>query len=137
MWAVIAIVVVAIIVIAIVMAVRARSGMGLRKLPPESRDRYQNAWQHVEARFIDQPQTAAMEADRVVTELLRERGAKMEDHKLPKQLREARELRAQSGEGGTEGMRKAMLQYRRIIEDGVGPVAKRPRTESGRREVAS
>ena len=137
MWAVIAIVVVAIIVIAIVMAVRARSGMGLRKLPPESRDRYENAWRHVEARFIDQPQTAVTDADRVASEMLRERGARMDEHKLPKQLREARELRNQSGEGGTEGMRKAMLHYRRIIEDGIGPVAKRPRTESGRREVAS
>lgn len=136
MWIVIALVVVAII-IGIVVAMRGRGTMGLRKLPPESRDRYEAAWRAVEARFIDQPQAAVTEADRVATEMMRERGATMDDRRLPRQLREARELRSESGSGSTEGLRMAMLRYREIIEDGIGPVAKRPDTDAGRREVAS
>ena len=137
MWIAIAVVVVVAIVIAIIFAVRARGTMGLRKLPPESRGRYETAWRAVEARFIEQPQAAVTEADRVAAEMLRERGATIEERKLPKQLREARELRSQSGEGSTEGLRRAMLHYREIIEDGIGHVAKHPETEAGRREVAS
>jgi hypothetical protein len=137
MWIVIAVVVVAII-IAVLLAMRSRGAIGLRKLPPESRGRYETAWRAVEAKFIEQPQAAVAEADRVALDMLRERGANVEEDRLPSQLREARESgRQEEGREGTEGLRMAMLRYREIIEDGIGPVAKRPDTEGGRREVAS
>jgi hypothetical protein len=133
MWVVVALVVVA-VVLFLVMAVRAR-GRGLGKLPPEARGRYEDAWRAVEARFIDHPQAAVTQADRIATEMMRERGARIDDGRSPRQLQEARELSRQSGEASTEGLRKAMLRYREIIEDGIGPVAKRP-AETGRREMA-
>ena len=107
----------------------------MRKLPPESRTRYEDAWRAVEARFIEQPQAAVTQADRVATEMLRERGARIDDRRTPRQLEQARELGRQSGDGSTEGLRKAMLHYREIIEDGIGPVAKQPEAR-GRREIA-
>jgi hypothetical protein len=135
MWVVVALVVLAVILL-ILMAIRgARGGGRMRKLPPESRARYEDAWRAVEARFIEQPQAAVTQADRVATEMLRERGARMDERRTPRQLEEARELGRQSGDGSTEGLRKAMLHYREIIEDGIGPVAKQPEAR-GRREIA-
>jgi hypothetical protein len=67
--------------------------------------------------------------------MLRERGARIDDRRTPRQLEQARELGRQSGDGSTEGLRKAMLHYREIIEDGIGPVAKQPEAR-GRREIA-
>jgi hypothetical protein len=136
MWVLIALAVVA-IVLFILMAVRRGRGMGLRKLPPEARSRYEDAWRAVEARFIEQPQTAVTQADRIATEMLRERGARMDGRRMPRHLEEARELSRQSGDSSTEGLRRAMLRYRQIVEDGIGEVARRPETPQGRREVAS
>ncbi|TMF73943.1 MAG: hypothetical protein E6I12_14830 [Chloroflexi bacterium] len=76
------------------------------------------------------------EADRVVVMMLGERGATMHDGRsVPEDLRRARAA-ASSDEGrqGTEGMRKAMVHYKRIVEDALGG-AKKP-SETSRREVA-
>ena len=55
---------------------------------------------------------------------------------VPQDLQHAREA-ASSDEGrqGTEGMRKAMVHYKHIVDDAIG-TAKETR-EASRREVAS
>ena len=132
---IVAIVLVAAIALIVALSRRSR----LNSLPPESRDRYARSWQDVETRFIDDPHGAVQEADKLAVMMLGERGATMhDDRKVPADLRNAREA-ANSDEGrqGTEGMRKAMVLYRNLVEDGVGSDLKKRREDTGRREVAS
>ena len=69
--------------------------------------------------------------------ILSERGATMPDGRdVPEDLQHARAA-ASSDEGrqGTEGMRKAMVHYKRIVDDAVGSA--RDGRDASRREVAS
>jgi hypothetical protein len=132
----IVIVIVVLVLVGGLMMIRRMGRSRLRALPAESRARYATAWHAIEARFIDQPAEAVQEADRLAQEMLRERGARFEEGKLPKRLTRARAVtEMREGEAGTEGMRQAMLHYRAEIEDGIGRDEIRP--ETGRREVAS
>jgi hypothetical protein len=135
------------ITIALIVALSRRSR--LRALPPESRDRYASSWQAVEARFIDDPRSAVQEADKLVVMMLGERGATIHDErKVPADLKQAREAaRSDEGRQGTEGMRKAMVHYKSIVQDSLGPEPKKKPEEKkpeekkpeevSRREVAS
>lgn len=126
----------AIVIIAIVFAAT-RNRVRLRELPPESKDRYLRSWQAVEARFIDSPEEAVREADRIAVGVLSERGSTLHDEKsVPDDLKRARSAAASDkGREGTEGKREAMVCYKRIVEDAVGDTS---RTREGyRREVAS
>lgn len=108
----------------------------LRALPNEARDRYARSWRGIEARFIDDPVAAVQEADRVVVMMLTERGATLENPRnVPEDLIKAREAAASNwGQSGTEGMRVALVYYKRIVDRGVG--ASRMKREA-RREIAS
>jgi len=108
----------------------------LRSLPAESAERFSRSWQAVESRFIDDPRAAVQEADRVVVMMLTERGATMHDERhMPEDLRHARAAAASDeGRQGTEGLRKAILHYKRMVEDALG--RDQMRREISRREVA-
>jgi hypothetical protein len=125
------------IVIGLIMAMRGRRGMSMRQLPQESRERYARSWWAIESRFIEDPRAAVQEADRVVVMLLGERGATLDDgKKMPDDLRQAREAASSDqGRQGTEGMRRAMVHYKRLVDDAVG--TSRLKREESRREVAS
>src|SRR6185437_8512832 len=99
-----------------------------------SRDRFARTWSEIESRFIDDPHAAVQEADRLAVMVLSERGATMPDGRdVPEDLRHAREAAiSDEGRQGTEGMRKAMVHYKRIVVDAVGA----PAREATRREVA-
>ena len=130
------IVIVALVLVGGLMMLRSLGRGRLRALPPESRARYATAWHEIEAHFIDHPAEAIQEADRLAQEMLRERGARLEEGKLPKRLVHARTVtETREGEAGTEGMRQAMLHYRAEIEDGIGKDEVRP--ETGHPKVAS
>lgn len=126
----------AIVIIGIVVAAT-RNRVRLRQLPPESKDRYLRSWQAVEARFIDSPDEAVREADRIAVAILSERGATLQDERrVPEDLSRARSAAASDkGREGTEGMREAMVGYKRIVEDAVGDTSRM--REDYRREVAS
>ncbi len=126
------------IIIGLVFAFRDRLGMGPRPLPEESRARYARAWKGVESRFIEDPRSAVQEADKTVVMMLSERGARLDDHgRMPGELREAREAAASdNGRQGTEGMRQAMVHYKKLVEDAVGKQPARAEDDR-RREVAS
>lgn len=137
----VALIVIAAIVVIGIVAVLARTAgkPRLRSLPDESKDRYAQAWYATEARFIDDPRAAVQEADKTVVMILSERGANVTDERqTPDELRKARE--AMRGERGdrtvqdTEAMRRAMMHYKRIVDDAVGSSRLAPET---RREMAS
>jgi len=129
-------VVIVLIVVGLIVALT-KLGSRLRPLPDESRDRFARSWHAIEGRFIEDPRAAVQEADKIVVMILSERGAKLDDNKrLPDDMRLAREAAASDeGRQGTEGMRRAMVQYKRIVDDAVGP--SRLKREDYRREVAS
>ena len=133
------VVVVAVIVIALIAALaRGRTGKRLRPLPDESRDRFASSWKAVESKFIEDPAGAIREADRIAVMVLSERGATLDDGRsVPEDMQKARaEAASDQGRQGTEGMRRAMVHYKRIIDDAVG-TARLRRDDDYRREVAS
>ncbi|HJT37859.1 MAG TPA: hypothetical protein VJ818_05490 [Actinomycetota bacterium] len=131
--------VVVLIVIGLIAAAMSRRSR-LRELPAESKDRFARSWDGIETRFIEDPRGAVQEADRVAVMVLTERGATMHDARsVPDDLRQARDYaQSDEGRGGTEGMRKAMVHYKRIVDDAVGGDRLRKDKDTDyRREVAS
>jgi hypothetical protein len=126
--------------IVILFALRGRSEHvakpALRPLPPEALDRYASAWDRIESHFMNAPEEAVREADALVLALLGERQHPLADGMLPREMRRARRAAAGKEAPGTEGLRRAMLHYRAVIEQmAVSPV-ERERAR-GRREIAS
>jgi hypothetical protein len=125
--------------IVILFALRGRSGPAmpaLRPLPPEAVDRYAAAWERIESHFMYGPEEAVREADALVLALLGERQHPLADDMLPSEMQRARRAAAGKDGRGTEGLRRAMLHYRTVIEQmAVSPV-ERERTRS-QRELAS
>ena len=130
-------VIAAAIVIGLIAAFARSRAPRLRALPEESRDRFARSWGSAETQFIDDPRGAVTEADKIVVMILSERGATLDDDRgMPREMRLARESAASDqGRQGTEGMRMAMVHYKRIVDDAVG--ADHMRGGEQRREVAS
>lgn len=106
----------------------------LQPLTPEARDRYVTKWDQIEARFVEAPQEAVQEADALVLALLAERGHPLAENRLPERVRMARRQAAKSG---TEGMRRAILYYRAVVEEMARvPEKDLERLRQGRRETA-
>ena len=123
-----------VIVFIVLFGMAGRSGRRVDMLPlaDESRDRYLVDWDRIETRFVDAPEEAVREADALVISLLRERRHPLVTERLPKELREAREDASMEKGDRTEGMRRAMLHYRAVVEKMVGAPVRR----EGRREIA-
>ena len=113
-------------------AVRSERRVDMLPLADESRDRYLTDWDRIEMRFVDAPEEAVREADALVISLLRERRHPLMTKRLPKELHEARHDAAMEKGDRTEGMRRAMLHYRAVVEKMVGSPARR----EGHREMA-
>lgn len=106
----------------------------LQELPPGARERYADEWRHIQARFVDEPKTALSEADKVVTDVMRDRGYPIvnfeqraadlsPDHASTVQdYRTAHDVtvRSNNGAADTEDLRQAMVHYREIFTELVG-----------------
>jgi hypothetical protein len=133
-------VVILILGIVILMALRGRAAQAprpaLRPLPVEAVDRYAAAWDRIESHFMNAPEDAVREADALALALLGERQHPLAEEQLPREMRRARRAAAGKEGRGTEGLRRAMLHYRLVIEQlAVSPV-ERERARS-KREIAS
>ena len=106
----------------------------IQPLSASDRDRYRSDWQKIEARFVERPTTAVIEADELVGDVMRARGyptADFEKHaeylsvKHPRVVEHYRAGHAvidahSRGTASTEELRQAMLHYRVLFEDLVG-----------------
>jgi hypothetical protein len=104
----------------------------LRDLPPDVRARYAEQWAVVQERFVDSPDDALGEADKLVTIVMIERGYPTEDYEqrlADLSVEHARTLdhyRAASAVNdrrpgvSTEDLRQAMVHYRALFEDLLG-----------------
>ena len=112
-----------------------RDRLDIRPLSAESRARYADEWLEVQARFVDEPAGAVGDADRLVGAVMRERGYPMDDFEAQAELvsvdhpRVVEHYRAghatyaayDRGESSTEDLRQAMVHYRALFEDLLGP----------------
>jgi hypothetical protein len=107
----------------------------IKALSAEARIRYSQAWEEVQVRFIDAPNEAVGEADRLVTDLMAERGyptgGEFDDRVADLSVEHAHtlghyrdahdvSLRNERGESTTEQLRQALVHYRALFADLLG-----------------
>ncbi|MFE1852600.1 hypothetical protein ACFYYI_12605 [Streptomyces sp. NPDC002387] len=105
--------------------------LDIKPLPSGVREQYARNWTSVQDEFVDRPDEAVHDADRLVTSLMHERGYPTEDfeqrlkdlsvehgHTL-EQYRAAHRIEMLSAEhrATTEQLRGAMVHYRDIFDD--------------------
>ena len=128
----------AVLVIVLVLLFARGGRRGQRAMVPladDSRDRYLMEWDQIEMRFVDAPEAAVREADALVMSLLAERRHPLQTRLLPTELNKARD-EATRGRDRTEGMRRAMIHYRTVLEKMVGVPVRPSRERESRREMA-
>jgi hypothetical protein len=112
-----------------------REQLEIRELDPESRQRYAERWQNTQRTFVDEPSAAVADADRLVSEVMRERGYPVEedferraadvsvDHPaVVENYRAAHGIsdRAARNEADTEDLRQALVHFRALFEELLG-----------------
>lgn len=110
---------------------RQRERLDIIPLAPEARDRYAESWRTVQTRFVDDPAGAVGEADRLVTDVMRERGYPIDDFDQraadisvdhPDVVENYRAghalyLKEDRGESDTENLRQAFVHYRALFSE--------------------
>ncbi|MBW3603973.1 MAG: hypothetical protein KY460_03495 [Actinobacteria bacterium] len=105
--------------------------LDITKLSDEERERYANEWRDVQRRFVDEPERTLGDADRLITQAMRDRGyptehydQKIEDLSVEHAAtldayREAHDITERHERDGvsTDELRRAMQRYRAIFED--------------------
>jgi hypothetical protein len=108
-----------------------REKLDIRPLPDDARARYLARWNEIQGRFVDRPQVAVVEADDLVTQVMRDRGYPVDDFESQSDLvsvdhphivqkyRVAHGIytRATNGETSTEDLRRAVVAYRDLFEE--------------------
>ena len=103
----------------------------IRPLTPAQADAFSREWRRIQAKFVDDPDDAVTEAERLVSEVMAARGYPLDefdtraadisvDHPhVVENYRTARELalRRQRGEAGTEELRQAVVNYRALFDE--------------------
>ena len=102
----------------------------IRPLDPQLRLRYAEEWRTIQARFVDDPEAAFEEADRLVEDVMAERGypvgdvdrqmadLSVEHSDVVAHYREAHEVAQELalGRTTTEGLRRGMVHYRALFD---------------------
>lgn len=129
--------------------VKRRDELDIRPLSAAARDRYVEEWQHVQARFVDDPQGAVRDSDALIQTVMRERGYPVDDFEQraadvsvdhPRVVENYRAGHRLAGSGDTEEQRQAMVHYRalfdELLEDSVDRPLSRDRAPDAERETA-
>jgi len=117
--------------------------LNIRPLSANERERYTADWTAVQAKFVDQPGQATVEADRLIMEVMQLRDYPVSDFEqraadvsvqypaLVSNYRAAREIAIKNEQhhAGTEDLRQAMIHYRSLFDEllkaeGVAPEKK-------------
>jgi hypothetical protein len=110
---------------------RQRERLDIIPLSSEARNRYSDSWQSVQTQFVDDPPGAVRDADRLVTEVMRERGYPIDDFDqraadisvdhpdVVENYRAGHELylKEDRGEADTEDLRQAFVHYRALFAE--------------------
>ena len=109
----------------------------LRSIPAEEAQRFTSSWKSVQARFVDDPRTAVLEADRLIGDVIRARGypvgdparqiedLSVEHAQVLDHYRAGRVIvtRHEQGQASTEDLRQAMVHFRALFEELVSRAA--------------
>lgn len=109
---------------------RKRSKLDIVALSPEAHARYAEHWRRVQVSFVDNPSAAVGEADRLVSQVMRDRGYPVDDFDRraadisvdhPDVVDNYRfahgvHLAQERGDVGTERQREAFVHYRLLFE---------------------
>ncbi len=113
-----------------------RAPFEILELEPSARAEYLERWRIAQRRFVDEPSAAVGEADRLVTEVMHDRGYPVDenfeqraadvsvDHPvLVENYRAAHSisLRATRGQASTEDLRQAVVHFRSLFADLLDP----------------
>jgi hypothetical protein len=103
----------------------------LRPLSQEDADAFTASWRTVQARFVDDPRNAVIEADHLIADVMRARGYPVEDtnrrlddlsvdhaHVID-HYRAGRDIveRHERGAASTEDLRQAMVHFRALFDE--------------------
>ena len=113
-----------------------RDELELRPLSQAARDRYTDQWNELQARFVDVPQAAVVEADELITQVMRDRGYPVEDFDnqsalisvdhpdIVQNYRVGHDVREKTTDGGatTEDLRQGVIAYRALFAELVDEV---------------
>jgi len=105
--------------------------LNIRPLEPSERTRFVDAWHSTQARFVDDPNAAIVDADRMIGEVMSARGYPVGDFEArasdvsvdhPDVVSNYRAAHAlaianDQGKATTEDLRQAMVHYRALFED--------------------
>jgi hypothetical protein len=105
--------------------------LNVTQLTPADAARFAQAWNALQARFVDDPKAAVAQADRLVHELMTKRGYPMGDFErraadisvdYPEVVANYRAARAvawrdERGQASTEELRKAVVHYRALFQE--------------------
>jgi hypothetical protein len=108
-----------------------RERFELRTLSPVDRSSFEQRWDEVQARFVDDPKGAVTVADSLVMEVMQARGYPVGDFEqraadvsvdhplVVENYRSAHDiaLRHNRGQASTEDLRKAMVNYRTLFQE--------------------
>ena len=106
-----------------------REKLMLNDLPPMTRDRYLDEWRQAEIRFVSDPRDAVRAAERIVERVLHERGypdgdgqhlvslVSVDHPDVAERYRHGHALIESAEAESTENLRKAMLDFRTVLED--------------------
>jgi hypothetical protein len=117
-------------------------GLDIHPLDETIRVKYAAEWTAIQERFVDQPEEAVTQAGMLVTSVMKDRGYPTEDHgQIVADLsvehagtldhfRAAHQISMQAEEGTatTENLRLAMLHYRALFSDLLGPPSQAPQS---------
>ena len=119
------------------LAERERRGRTIivRPLSSAEHERFAEAWRTVQSEFVDDPGRSVVEADRLVEDLMSQRGYPVGDFErqakdisvdhpvVVENYRSAHAIAARHGNGGagTEDLRKAMVHYRKLYDELLNP----------------
>jgi Tfp pilus assembly protein PilX len=129
---------------------RVRS-LDIHPLDETIRVKYAAEWAAIQERFVDQPEEAVTQAGMLVTSVMKDRGYPTEDHDqivadlsvehagTLDHFRAAHQISMQTEEGtaGTENLRLAMLHYRALFSDLLGPPSQAPQSPAAATEPSA
>lgn len=109
--------------------------LSIRPLGGDEIARFSDRWVKVQSQFVDDPSAAIRGADELLAEVMQARGYPVSDFEqraadlsvdhasLVSNYRVAHDVagRHARGEAGTEDLRRAMIHYRALFEDLLGP----------------
>jgi hypothetical protein len=108
-----------------------RERLDIVPLSAEARERYFESWRNVQTGFVDEPSQSLNDADRLVTEVMRERGYPMDEFEqrvadisvdYPRVVEHYRAAHAiqqanENGDASTEDLRQAVVHYRALFAE--------------------